>query len=471
MGMLKGKDFTFEKPYINMLAESIANGTSVSFEDNVSQSINETSDVKKFLKAVEKQNISQINVVTKSGTSFLPIFNGYRWTQIDKSQFSGRGDGGLGRPDGKTTAMQENASLLAIQKGIENNGYKNKETFLKLYRKDLLKEYPGMDEYWENVFFEQQKLTQQKVGNTQYGHYSRDDGFMEYITERCKTLYGINKKDTWNPADIWLVSDLEKSKRELDSKILDNSTSLMEFNTILQDMFHKRQVVGISLKKMSGKSARWELVNFSGEEVFDSGEYSFSFDEAKLNLKSTSRGKFENTESSFKISSSKVAIAFQIRQNSPGFNNLKLEGTDISARSARLGKAPLDMVSATLRSYGVGAKESTRWRSWRNYPKDIDDFLNEQEIHVKRFNSLKSTGRVELGIKTAEEFVDTVVSVFDNSKTERERAVVNSKLQQLDLLNEIFSIRDINKLSDLLSDISYLGQKKGAVFGPFAKLY
>ena len=469
MAMLGANEFGFSKPYLNMLAESITNGDEVKFKGNVSQKVNHTDEVKKFVTAVGKQDMTAIARVAKSGSKYAPIFNGYTWSQIDKSQFSGRGGAGLGQPDGKTTAMQERASLLAIQKGIENNGYSNKETFLKLYRADLLKEYPGMDEYWENVFFEQQKLTQQKVGNTQYGHYSRDDGFMEYITERCKTLYGINQKDTWNPADIWLVSDLERVKRNLDAKILDNSTSLTEFNVILQDLFHKRQIVGISLKKMSGKTARWELVNFDTEEVFDGDEYAFSFDEAKLNLKTNGKGYFENTESSFKISSSKITIAFQIRQNSRGYNNLKLEGTDISARAARLGKAPLDMVSQTLRAYGI--RETERWRSWRNYPKNIDEFLNDEETHIKRFKSLKATGKVDLSIKTAEEFTENVASVFDTAKNDNERAVANSKLQQLDLLNEIFSIRDANKLSDLLSDIAYLGQKKGELFGPFAKLY
>lgn len=467
MAMLAGGDFKFSKPYLNMLAEKITNGEPVKFKGNVTQVINQTDLVKKFVSAVEKQNMIQVNASAKSGSSYAPIFNGYKWSEIDKSPFSGMG-GKSGKPDGKTTAMQERASLLAIQKGIENNGYSNKEKFLKLYRADLLKEYPGMDEYWENVFFEQQKLTQQKVGNTQYGHYSRDGGFMDYITDTCKELYGITQKDTWNPADIWLVADLTKAKRDLDSKIRDNSTSLPEFNAILQDMFNSRQVVGISLKKMSGKTARWELVNFDGEDVFDGNEYRFKFQESKLNL-SLSGTSFVNTESSFQIASSKVTINFQIRQNSRGFNNLKIEGTDVSARAARLGKAPLDMVSAALKSYGI--RNHDRWRSWRKYPQNIDDFLNEQDIHVERFKSLKRTGRVEMNIKSEEDFINNMTTAFESAKNDNERAVANSKLMQLDLLNEIFTIRDINKVSDLLSDISYLGQKKGALFGPFAKLY
>ena len=42
---------------------------------------------------------------------------------------------------------------------------------------------------------------------------------------------------------------------------------------------------------------------------------------------------------------------------------------------------------------------------------------------------------------------------------------------QLDLLNIIFSKARGDKLNDMLSDIGYLAQKKGSLFGPFAKLY
>jgi len=45
-----------------------------------------------------------------------------------------------------------------------------------------------------------------------------------------------------------------------------------------------------------------------------------------------------------------------------------------------------------------------------------------------------------------------------------------SKLQQLDLLNEVFSLSD-KKLDNFLTALAFLAQKKGTVFGPFAKLY
>ena len=49
------------------------------------------------------------------------------------------------------------------------------------------------------------------------GHYSREGGFMDYISKFVKEKYQISKKDSWNPADIWLIksgSDFTKIKEK-----------------------------------------------------------------------------------------------------------------------------------------------------------------------------------------------------------------------------------------------------------------
>ena len=347
-GMQGGDYITFKKPYLNLIEQVILNGDELQFVDGEKQKINKTSAVNEFLDAIKFQREAEIGRILKPAKNYAPLFNGYRWSEIEKSQFTTGG----GASDGETTRKQERASLFAIQKSIENNGYRDQKQFFKLYRQDLLKEYPEMDEEWENGIFQQQLTTQREVGNTQYRHYSRDGGFMDYISERCSRLYGIAKKDTWNPADIWLVSDLEKVKRELDRKILDDVTSLAEFNGILRQMFHDRKVVGISLKKISGRVAKWELVNLENSDVFDGDMYTFSWKSAENKL-SVQGNNFTVTDSKINIGSSSQEIKFQIRQNSSGFNNLKIEGTDIGASAARLGKVPLEMGSQALIGAGV----------------------------------------------------------------------------------------------------------------------
>ena len=260
---------TFQKPYLNMVSEIIENNEQIKVGGRL-QIIEQTDVVKSFLKSVKNKNERDIEKVLKVGSQYAGIFNTHKWTEIDMSQFTNLG----GASDGKTTQQQELASLFAIQKSIENNGYTNQKKFYELYREDLIKIYPDMNEEWENTFFQQQLTTYREVGNTPYKHYSRDGGFMDYITGICKNKYGIAKKDTWNPADIWLVYDFPKVKRELEKYVMDDVTPIEEFNAILRDMFHARKIIGISLKKIEG-SPKLKLLNDTSAAVRRQNEASY----------------------------------------------------------------------------------------------------------------------------------------------------------------------------------------------------
>ena len=449
--LIGGAYITFDKPYINQVADLIKNKKEITIA-KTKQKVELTPEIKKFLGAVKAKSQTRINSVLKTGPRFSTIFNGYRWTDIDKGQFTGIG----GQPDAKTTQKQELASLFAIQKSIENNGYTNQGKFMKLYRDDLKKIYPDMNEEWENTFFQQQLVTYKEVGRTSYGHYSRDGGFMDYITDICKNKYGISKKDTWNPADIWLVSDLDKVKNTLKTKVLDDVTSLEEFNAILRDMFHERKIVGISLKKMSGKTARWELVNLENMDLFDDEEYNFKLDSVDIDLNLKPNGEFKNSDSKIVISGKKGNIKFQIRQNSVGFNNLKVEGTDLGATSARLGKVPLEMAEKAF------DREKLNWNnSNKNFPRTYADFLKDYDNFLYKFKKIKKYTGI-----TENNFKKNFMSAYNTSRPD----FAHSKLMQMHLICEIVSLKG-EKLDDLVTTMAFLAQKKGKTFGPFGKLY
>jgi len=321
-----------------------------------------------------------------------------------------------------------------------------------------------MNEEWEDGFFQQQVTVHKEVGNTKYGHYSREGGFMDYITKFVKDNYKISKKDSWNPADVWLVSDVNKVKRELEKKVKDDVTPLTEFNSILREYFVDRQIVGVSLKKMSGKTARWELVNLGNMDIYDNDEYNFEYDKAEfsLKLKSGNKAEFETSDSKIFISGKKGNIKFQIRQNSAGFNNLKMEGTDLGATSARLGKVPLDMAEQYFKDIKLVWNNSNK-----NFPQTSAAFLKDYANYKVMFKTVK---HLTIGI-TEDLFKNNIIAVFNSNRPD----YAHSKLMQLHLFSQIFSEkmranRNI-KLNDLLTTFAYYAQKKGAVFGPFGKLY
>jgi hypothetical protein len=448
-----GKYITFEKPYLNMVVDVITSKEKL-IVSGKSQVINITPEIKKFIKAVSTNNSRIVEQILKPGSQFAPLFNGWKWSNIDKSQFT---------QASVPTDLQELGSLFAIQKSIENNGYNDREKFFKLYMDDLLKIYPDMNELWEETYFQQQMTVQKKVGKTPFKHYSRDGGFMEYISKKIKVLYGISQKDTWNPADIWLVSDLSRMERLLDKVIVDDVTSLEQFNQIMRDLFHKRKIVGISLKKMSGKSAKWELVNLENMDMYDTDEYSFKLEDITLDFSLKSKSEFKNSDTKIVIGGKRSKITTQIRQNSAGFNNLKIEGTAKGATSARLGKAPLQMVSTLFKAMGL-----TFDNKHQNYPRTADEYVKTQkkwEGLFKKFIRL-SNNKKYTDISKPEDFSDNMITIYNSNRPD----FASSKLMQLKFITEILRLKD-DDVNLLLTSLTYLQQKKGKIFGPFGKLY
>jgi hypothetical protein len=222
-------------------------------------------------------------------------------------------------------------------------------------------------------------------------------------------------------------------------------------------MFHERRIVGISLKKMSGTTARWELVNLENMDIFDDKEYNFKLSDIDINLKTKGNGEFVNSDTKIVVEGKKGKIKFQIRQNSAGFNNLKIEGTDLGATSARLGKVPLDMARKIFTDEGLTWDNDNK-----NYPTSEQEFMNDYNRFLYKFNKVKQYTGI-----TENQFQKNVVSVFNTSRPD----YAHSKLMQLHLVCEIVSITNDEKRDDLLTTLTYLAQKKGKIFGPFGKLY
>ncbi len=61
----------------------------------------------------------------------------------------------------------------------------------------------------------------------------------------------------------WLIKKVnvfrERIKKELEGP--SGTQTIKELNAIMRGMFKKREVVGISLKKISGKQAQYEEIN------------------------------------------------------------------------------------------------------------------------------------------------------------------------------------------------------------------
>jgi hypothetical protein len=471
MAKMQGKDIQLK--YLIMLEEKISNNSPIKlFGSNKTVKVTKTKDIQVLLEEINKAKRSNkvdniIKALKRNTNQFAPIFDGYRWTDIDKQPFSKVGGNKSGAAE---TAAAEICSLEAVRFFIENNGaYPTQESFYKKHRdyfraiwKDKKANLEILDDEWEKTFYETGKKLQKEVGSTKYKHYSREDGFMEDITKLVKDLYGIIQKDTWNPADIWLVANYNMEKKYLQDVIKDNQTSLQEFNTELRHKFGDRKIVGVSLKKLSGKAAQWELVNLDNMDLFHDDEYRFRFKSGKVKVNVRQQGALQAKDTNILLDGKRQEVQIQIKQQSNVFSRLRFEGTDINNRAARLGQVPQRMAEETFKAYKL------KWDNFReNYPQSTDEFLKRKDEFAKMFTALKQGRQVDLGGVTSQtQFIENIAAAYDVDPVG-----THSKMMQLSMMHEIFTNLKGEQLAEFWTDMVYNAQKKGKVFGPFGKVY
>ena len=132
MGKFASKDRGIAEKYLTMVESDISSGNQISFLNGSKGKIKKTRDIKTFLKGINEGDQKTIDSVLLDGKRLADIFETtdgeiYSWNDIDKRQYSGMG--GKSKSDGKSTAMQERASMYAIEQGLNKNGYKDKKYF------------------------------------------------------------------------------------------------------------------------------------------------------------------------------------------------------------------------------------------------------------------------------------------------------------------------------------------------------
>lgn len=365
--------------------------------------------------------------------------------------------------DAKTTAMQEKASAYVFERVLKDNiTWKSLKDMLddKITMDGIKKIYPSVNDEWLEVFWKQHVKMFDEFSNTRWNifDHSGKSSFMQYITEVVNKKFGISKKDNWNPSDIWMiktsVNDIKKIIEDTISGSKESQT-ILELNTVLRSLYKERKLVGISLKKISGKQAHYEEYNIKDLTLDEIDEYNFPNVDVRINLT-------ENMTQDTVVKLTKndgKGFKFQIKGNqTTGFSNLKWESTPIGATSARGGKAEVDGVVQLLKESGRSFDKSNS-----SYPKSLDEYLKREKEFIAMFDRLKNL--VETGVNSSEEFTQNIKKIFYE-----EPHKANSKLIQLAFLDEIYKI-PLKKRLEVWTDIVFLSIKKGNRYGPYGKLY
>lgn len=337
--------------------------------------------------------------------------------------------------------------------------------------------YPEITVDWLKVYFLQQQKMLQEFSNPKFTEFNREYGFMDYITKLVSKEFGISKKDTWDPADIWciknekkVISDIEKlfKKKQFET--------IGQLNAYLRTAFKERIIVGISLKKISGKQAKYEEVNVDGFEFEETKTPSFkvSYLRVDLSLKAgtsgaTSSPSVKNSDFWLETEEDGKKVTYKIDigpTSGSKFTFVKFETKSTAATKARLGKAKAEYVRDLFKQYKVPIDSSAL-----DYPKNTAEFLEKQDEYVKLFRKIKANRNIITNVKDEEEFLTNMKNFFMYSSGKSGKSVyANSKCQQVAVF-AAFAKLPKDKLADLGTKIAIASQKKGEEFGPFGKLY
>ena len=430
------------------------------------------------------------------------------------------------------TAMQELASAWIFKRAIQDNqrflrvediklgnpkdGGKTYNELLKIWQqtskgKIKNKEMAALhleENQWLENFYKQSGRLLREVGSAKFTVFTRGRTvgytsdwynnrvtFMEWVEKEVKDRFNIQRKDNWNPADVWLIKDQRKHRlsiiKAMKTPVKSKkegvvTANLNQFNDLFRDLFKKKQIMGISLKKISGMDAKWKEVNvtedfFKGIEAaemkytgakckFGPGVVTESQEERgqrKLDLP-TKAGKFslETQETMVTLTDPETNTDFEIQikaNDNSKFDNLKYEPKDLKNKSARLGKATTAYVDDLLYAYGI-----RDWkRKWQDYPDSKTKFNDkEQRKYLQMIKELKADG-VDIGNVTPEEAIVNIRETFGRTSQPQ---TANSKLMQITWLYKVLSLSTKNK-NKLFTDMIFLAEKAGRRYGPYGKLY
>ena len=231
----------------------------------------------------------------------------------------------------------------------------------------------------------------------------------------------------------------------------------MELNAVLRKLFKEEKVVGVSLKKISGNTARYETYNVDDLGLTETYNYAVKSFKIDLSLKN---GEFGTQDARIIVEGNAAEFNFQIKGNdSTKISNLKFEPTAKGAAAARVGKAPVAMVAALLKDKNLDYKNDNN-----KFPKTAKEFADVQDDYKKTLTFLKQKG-VDIEVTTVDEALSNISAAFLGKAH-----VANSKCMQLKFLEAVLKLKK-KEMEEFMTDMVFLAAKKGKRFGPFGKLY
>ena len=382
-----------------------------------------------------------------------------------KIQFGNGSGAGGSKIDAKTTAMQENATRFICEQFIEKGKYpKNSE---------IQKIYPGYDEDWHNTFTLQattlKKYLTGAPGGVRGYEYSRDKGIMPFIEGIALNKCGVRTKDSWNPADIYIVrknkvGTVKTEIKAIGDSLLEKSQKLTALNDYMRARFKTKVLVGISLKKL-GRTVKTEETNVKKISAME--EIEIINGSVKLDLDLNNKGEFVTGEMSLQLNVKDHIVNVQIRAFSGGERESTQMDMTGSGEAAKLGKvSSREAIDPYIKKFVLSRRMATELPGVGRFSEgDIITYVKEFLI----IKNMKIGGSdIYFGKNDWEKTLrEAVLLEKENNRTASQ---LSSKLQCFRWVKIFNTIEQRGNLKDFLSVLYFGAKKQYDTAGPFLKI-
>tara|TARA_B100001094_G_scaffold151602_1_gene146777 strand:- start:19 stop:1404 length:1386 start_codon:yes stop_codon:yes gene_type:complete len=448
--------------YIISIVAKIKKGTKIKVKDGKSYSFKKTKDIDMLEKV--QSNFQKYSKILYPNNRYAPIFvdgkNYFTFTDIDKAPFSGMGGQSRNALGKKLADAGELATVMSLRKDIGNA----KDT-----GQSIFKDNPDAFADWYNTFQYTRPAVKKIVGslnNFDIIHDATDKSNFGTTIKAFLNKANISKQDSWNPADVYIISKNARVKIINDFKKIIDTYSVSDglinmFNDKLYKLYKKKVLYPISLKQLISEKANVDFTNVPGQtKVSD-----YDIEIAKFNCNLTPEGK-EIGLFTFNNKDTKKQINLQVRGFPHGYGTAQTEITsDGTPTGGRLGKIPTKVVDSVMSQYKDARISSIRYFGAGKPFSDFDE--NKCKETYKMYETVIKDSKVFNEKKLSyKEFVK-IIDVAKANMDVAENMVM--KIQGLKIM--CFFIKNKKDLSSIMNKMINGAKKIDDSNGFFIKIY
>jgi hypothetical protein len=461
MALFSKADLSKSKYIVSIIAK-IKQGDKIKVSDGKSYLFKKTKDINNLEKVqTDVQKYTKILLVNNNHTSiFTDGKKSFRFIDIDKSPFSGMGGGTSRNVLGKQLSdAGELATVMSLRKDIKNARDTGQSIFVN---------NPEAFAAWYTTFQYTRPAVNKIVGSLNNFDIIHDATDKSDFTNTITLFLRKAKlsKDSWNPADIYIINKSIRQKVTNDLKKIVETYEISDglvnmFNNKLYEFYKKKILYPISLKQLVTEKPSIDYANIPGTVNVEAYNIKIS----KFNCNLTTEGKEIGLFTFLNVDTRKQ-INLQVRGFPHSYGVAQTEITsDGTPSGGRLGKISTSIVDSVMAQYNDARINSIKYFGT---PRPFENF-DESKIRetYKMYETVIKNSKV-----SNQKFLkyNDYVKLINTSKSNVEIAKnMCMKIQGLKIMH--FFIKNEKNLSGIMNKMINGAKKISDANGFFIKIY